>query len=54
MSQKSDYGNGSCNNKDMILFKLEYLMICALKELVFEGEECSLLSDIYQINKTGQ
>jgi len=54
LSQRSDYGNGSCNNENMILFKLEYLMICALKELIFEREECDLLTDIYQINKTDQ
>ena len=29
-------------------------MICALKELIFEREECNPLTDIYQMNKTDQ
>jgi len=47
LSQRLDYSNSLHDNKDMILFKLEYLVVHALKELAFEGEEYSLLIDIY-------
>jgi len=33
----------------MILLKLEYLAVYVLEELVFEEEECSLLTSIEEI-----
>ena len=38
--------NSQHDNKNVILLKLEYLMVCILKELAFEGEEYSLLINI--------
>ena len=54
LSQRSDYGNSSHDNKDVVLIKLEFLVVYVIEELVFKGEEHSLLIDIYQNSKIGQ
>ena len=33
LSQRSDYSNGSCNNEDIILIKLEFLIVYVIEGL---------------------
>ena len=47
LSQRPDYSNILHNNENMILIKLEYLVVCAIEGLAFKEEEYSLLIDIY-------
>ena len=44
LSQILDHDYGLHNNKNMVLIKLKYLAVCTIKKLVFEEEECSILS----------
>ena len=47
LSQKLDYGNSLCNNENIVLIKLEFLIIYTMEDLTFEEEEYSLLIDIH-------
>ena len=54
ISQRLDHIDISHNNKDMVLLKLEYLVVYAIGELVIEEKEYSLLLNIYWDSKSGQ
>jgi len=47
LSQKLDYGDSLCNNENIVLIRLEFLIICTMEDLTFEEEEYSLLIDIH-------
>jgi hypothetical protein len=53
LSQRADHGDGSGDNKDITLLRLELFVICALKGLTVEGEEWDILRDICHGNQTG-
>ena len=50
LSQKLDYSNSSYDNKNIVLIKLYFLIICTIEDLTFEEEEYSLLIDIHWDN----
>ena len=52
--QRLNHSNGLCDNKNVILFKPEYLVVYIIEELVFKEEECSLLLNICQSNRASQ
>ena len=45
--QRPNYGDNSHNNEYVVFIKLEFLVVYIIKELVFEREKYSLLTDIY-------
>ena len=47
LSWRPDYGNSLCGNKNIVLFKLEYLAVQVMKELGFEGKKHSFLMNIH-------
>ena len=46
-----NHGNGSYNNRNMVLMKPELLAAQVIEEMTFESEEQSLLMDIYYKNQ---
>jgi len=45
-----DHSNGSSNNKNMVLFHLEFLAIYILERVEFTGVEQNILSEVYKDN----
>jgi len=52
--QRPHYDNGSHENENVVLIKLEYLVVYVIEELVFKREKYSFLVNIYQSNRVGQ
>jgi len=49
--ERLDYEDCSHDNEDVVLIKLEFLVVQMMERLAFEEEEYSLLTNIYQENK---
>jgi len=49
--KRLDYEDCSHDNEDMVLIKLEFLVVQMIERLAFEEEKHSLLTNIYQGNK---
>ena len=49
--RRLDYKNCLSDNKDVVLIKLEFLVVQMIERLAFEEKEHSLLINIYQGNK---
>jgi hypothetical protein len=53
LSRRADHGDGSGDNKDITLLRLELFVIRALEGLTVEVEEWDILRDICRRNRTG-
>jgi len=53
LSRKADHGNGALNNKNIVLLRLESLVVCALEGVQLTGKEQKILSDICKGNCNG-
>lgn len=49
-----DHDNGLCDNKNVVLLKLEYLVVCIIKKLVIKRKKHSLLINIYKRKRASQ
>ena len=53
LSQRLDHGKGTSNNKDVVLLRLELLVVQALEGVQLEGPEQDILREICQGNQKG-
>jgi len=53
LSRKADHGNGALNNKNIVLLRLESLVVCALEGVQLTGKEQKILSDICKGSRNG-
>jgi len=51
LSQRLDYRDRLCDNKNVVLIKLEFLLVYVMEGLAFKEEEHSFLTNIYWINR---
>jgi len=51
LSRRPDYGKGASDNEDVVLLRLELLVIQALKGVQLEGPEKDILRKIHQENQ---
>ena len=49
--RRLDYEDCSPDNEDVVLIKLEFLVVQMIERLIFEEKEHSLFTNIYQGNK---
>ena len=54
LSHWLNYGDGSYDNKNVVLLKLEFLLAQVIEEITFKDKEQNLLTDIYYSNRLGQ
>lgn len=54
LSQRPDHGDGSKDNENIILLKLELFVVRALEALVVEGEEKEIMKEIRRQNGSGE
>jgi hypothetical protein len=54
LSQRPDHGNGSQDNENIVLLKLELFAIRALEGLMMEGEEKEITWEIQRGNREGK
>ena len=50
LSRRADHGNKASDNENIVLFRPESLVVCALKGVELTGMEQKILSDIYKGN----
>jgi len=50
LSRRADYGNGASNNENIVLLRLEFLVVHALEGVELTGMEQKILSDIRKEN----
>ena len=53
LSCQPDYEDGLHNNENVVLLKPQFLALQMIEEIVFEGEEWALLTDIWRDYKLG-
>ena len=53
LSRKANYGNGASDNKNVVLLRPEFLVVCALEGVELTGVEQKILSDIRKGNQNG-
>jgi len=53
LSRRADHGNRASDNENVVLFRPESLVVCALKGVELTGMEQKILSDIYKGNWNG-
>jgi len=51
LSRKANYGNGASDNKNVVLLRPEFLVVCALEGVELTGVEQKILSDIRKGNQ---
>jgi len=51
LSRRADHGNGASDNENVVLFRLEFLVVHALKGVELIGMEQKILSDICKGNR---
>jgi len=51
--RRADHGNGASDNENIVLLRLEFLVVHALKEVKLTGVEQKILSDIHKGNWNG-
>jgi len=50
LSRRADHGNRASDNENVVLFRPESLVVCALKGVELTSMEQKILSDIYKGN----
>jgi len=53
LSRRADHGNRASDNENIVLLRLEFLMVHALEGVELTGIEQKILSDIYKKNRNG-
>ena len=53
LSHQLNHGDESHNNKNIVLFKPEFLAVQIIKEIVFESKEQTLMINIQKGNRFG-
>jgi len=53
LSRRADHGNGASDNKNIVLLRLEFLVVHALEGVELTGIEQKILSDIRKGNRDG-
>ena len=53
LARRADHGNGASDNKNIVLLRLEFLVICALEGVELTGIEQKILSNICKGNWNG-
>jgi len=53
LSRRADHGNGASDNENVVLLRLEFLAVRALKGVELTGVEQKILSDIRKGNRNG-
>jgi len=51
LSRRADYGNEASNNENVVLLRLEFLVVHALEGVKLMGVEQKILSDIHRGNR---
>jgi len=53
LSRRADHGNGTSDNEDVVLLRLEFLAVRAMEGVELTGVEQKILSDICKGNWNG-
>jgi len=53
LARRADHGNGASDNENIVLLRLEFLVICALEGVELTGIEQKILSNICKGNWNG-
>jgi len=53
LSRKADHRNGASNNENVVLLRLEFLVVHALEGVELTGVEQKILSNICKGNQNG-
>ena len=53
LSRRANHENGASDNENIVLLRLESIMVCALEEVELIGKEQRILSNIYKGNRNG-
>ena len=53
LSRRADHRNGALDNENIVLLRLESLVVHALEEVQLTGEKQKILSDICKENRNG-
>jgi len=52
--RQSDHSTKAIDNQNIVLLHIEFSAVHAIKIFALEGEECSILRDIYHGNQNGR
>jgi len=53
LARRADHGNGASDNENIVLLRLEFLVVRALEGVELTGVEQKILSDIHKGNRNG-
>jgi len=53
LSRRANHGNGASDNKNIVLLRLEFLVVCALEGVELTGVEQKILFNICKRNWNG-
>jgi len=53
LSRRADHGNRASNNENVVLLRLEFLVVHVLERVELTGMEQKILSDIHKGNQNG-
>ena len=53
LSRRANHGNGASDNKNIVLLRLEFLVVCALEGMELTGVEQKILFNIRKGNWNG-